>query len=193
MRWIHLSPVDSPHKCLWRGALMFSLISALTNGWTNNRDAGDLIRHRAHYDVTVISLLLDWQAVKQKLRGRCIGIRDAMILTWCHCNSKELHPFRVLIWELVIRFILRSPATWIMLRDMHVDHRTLRLRHNGRESVSNHQPHHCLLNHLFRHRSKKTSKLRVTDLCLGSSPGTGDFPAQISSNAENVSIWWRHH
>ena len=50
-----------------------------------------------------------------------------------------------------------------------------------------------LLNRLFRHRSKKTSKLRVTGLCEGNSPVTGEFPAQRSSNAENVSIWWRHH
>ena len=64
---------------------------------------------------------------------------------------------------------------------------------NGPGSVSNHQPHDCLLNRLFRRRSKKTSKLRVTDLCAGKSPGTGEFPAQMASNAENVSIWWRHH
>ena len=66
-------------------------------------------------------------------------------------------------------------------------------RHNGHDSVPNHQPHHCLLNCLFGQRSKKTSKLRVTGLCVGNSPGTGEFPAQKASNAENVSIWWRHH
>ena len=70
---------------------------------------------------------------------------------------------------------------------------SLRWRHNGRDSVSDHQPHHCLLNHLFRYRSKKTSKLRVTGLYVGKSPGTDEFPAQMASNAENVSIWWRHH
>ena len=48
-------------------------------------------------------------------------------------------------------------------------------------------------NRLFRRRSKKTSKLRVTGLCVGNSPGTGEFPAQMASNVENVSIWWRHH
>ena len=42
-------------------------------------------------------------------------------------------------------------------------------------------------------RSKKTSKPRVTGLCAGNSPVTGEFPAQKASNAENVSIWWRHH
>ena len=40
---------------------------------------------------------------------------------------------------------------------------------------------------------KKTSKLRVTGLCAGNSPVTGEFPAQMASNAEIVSIWWRHH
>ena len=40
---------------------------------------------------------------------------------------------------------------------------------------------------------KKTSKLRVSGFCAGNSPGTGEFPAQMVSNAENVSFWWRHH
>ena len=48
-------------------------------------------------------------------------------------------------------------------------------------------------NCLFRRRSKKTSKLRVIGLCVGNSSGTGEFPAQMDSNAENASIWWRHH
>ena len=47
---------------------------------------------------------------------------------------------------------------------------TLRWRHNGRVGVSNHQPNDCLLKRLFRRRSKKTSKLRVTGLCAGNSP-----------------------
>ena len=50
---IHRSPVNSPHKSQWRGALMLFSICVWTNGWVNNRDAGDLRRHRAHYDVTV--------------------------------------------------------------------------------------------------------------------------------------------
>ena len=70
---------------------------------------------------------------------------------------------------------------------------TLQWRHNGLDAVSNHKPHDCLLNRLFRRRSKKTSKLRVTGLCAGNSPVTGEFPAQMASNTDNVSIWWRHH
>ena len=49
-------------------------------------------------------------------------------------------------------------------------------RHNEHDSVSNHQPRGCLLNRLFRRRSKKTSKLRVTGLCVGNSPGPVNSP-----------------
>ena len=69
---------------------------------------------------------------------------------------------------------------------------SLQWRHNGFDGVSNHQPRHCLLNRLIGRRSKKTSKLNVTGLCAGNSPVTGEFPAQMASNAENISIWWRH-
>ena len=50
----HRSPVNSPHKGQWHGALFFSLISVWINCWVHNRDAGDLRRHRAHYDVSVM-------------------------------------------------------------------------------------------------------------------------------------------
>ena len=69
----------------------------------------------------------------------------------------------------------------------------LQWRHNEFDVISNHQPHDCLPNGLFRCRSKKASKLRVTGLCEGNSPVTGEFLAQRASHAENVSIWWRHH
>ena len=52
------SLVNSPHKGQWRGALMFSLICAWINGWVNNREAGGLRRHRAHYDVTVMICIM---------------------------------------------------------------------------------------------------------------------------------------
>ena len=70
---------------------------------------------------------------------------------------------------------------------------TLLWRHNGRDCVSNHQPNVCLFNRSSRRRSKKISKLRVTGLCAGNSPETGEFPVQMAIKAENVSIWWRHH
>ena len=52
----------------------------------------------------------------------------------------------------------------------------LRWRHNGCDSVSNHQPRECLLRRLIRRTSKKTSKLRVTGLCVGNSPGPVNSP-----------------
>ena len=70
---------------------------------------------------------------------------------------------------------------------------SLQWRHNERNGVSDLQPHDCLFNRLFRRRSKQISKLRVTGLCAGNSPMTGEFPAQKASNAENVAIWWHHH
>ena len=54
VRGIHRSPVNSPHKGQWRGALMFSLICVRINGWVNNGEAGDLRRYRAHFDGTVM-------------------------------------------------------------------------------------------------------------------------------------------
>ena len=59
-------PVKSPHKGQWRGALMFSLICVWINGWVNNREAGDLRRHRGHYDVNVMCYGF----------GACVGIKN---------------------------------------------------------------------------------------------------------------------
>ena len=65
--------------------------------------------------------------------------------------------------------------------------------YNGCNGISNHQPQDGLLNRLFRHRSKKTSKLRITGLYAGNSPVAIEFPAQVVNNSENVSIWWCHY
>ena len=61
--------------------------------------------------------------------------------------------------------------------------------YNECDGISNHQLPECLL----KRRWEKTSKLRITGLCEGNSPVTGEFPAQRASNAENFSIWWCHH
>ena len=77
---------------------------------------------------------------------------------------------------------------WLMWWVWH----SLQWRHNERDGVWNHPCLDCLLNHLSRHKSKKTSKLRFTGLCDGNQPMAGGFPSQRASNAENVSIWWCH-
>ena len=56
VRGIHRSPVNSPHTGQWRGTLVFSWIYGWTNGWINNRDVGDLRRHCANYDVTIMRI-----------------------------------------------------------------------------------------------------------------------------------------
>ena len=70
VRGINRSPVNSPHKGQWRGALMFSLIYDWINGWVNNDEAGDLRRHRAHYNVTVMSCIISiWFLSNLCLKG----------------------------------------------------------------------------------------------------------------------------
>ena len=70
---------------------------------------------------------------------------------------------------------------------------SLQRRHNERGGVSNPRRLYCLHNRILMHKSKKISKLRVTGLCAWNSLVTGEFSAQRASNAENVSIRWRHH
>ena len=110
-----------------------------------------------------------------------------IIITPCHCISCVIMAYLVIL----MRLLICVPP---LLCDIRNHYRySLQWRHNGRDGVSNHQHHDCLLNRLFRCRSKKTSKLRVTGFCAGNSPVTCEFPAQRASNAENVSFWWRHH
>ena len=102
--------------------------------------------------------------------------------TRCRGNSIDGHPDQ--------QTILSPQEEFPILVKWHL---SLQGRHNGRDSISNHQPHDCILNRLFSRRSKKTSKLRVSGLCAGNSPVSGEIPTQMASNAENVSIWWRDH
>ena len=68
VRGIHRSPVNSPHQGQWRRALMFSLICTWINGWVNSGDIGDLRRHRAHYDVTVMGMI--WKSLYLRAHQR---------------------------------------------------------------------------------------------------------------------------
>ena len=99
-----------------------------------------------------------------------------------------------LLQHLMITVVHRSSRGYVRYVQKRDWFQSLQWRHNERDGVSNHQPHDCLLNRLFKaRRLKKTSKLRVTGLCEGNSPVDGEFPTQRASNAENVSVLWRHH
>ena len=69
----------------------------------------------------------------------------------------------------------------------------LQWRNNERDDISNHRSIDCLLNRFLLRRPMKISKVRVTSLYEGTPPVTGGFPSLRASNAENASIWWRHH
>ena len=76
---IHRSPVNSPHKGQWHGALMFSLICAWMNGWVNNREADDLRRHHAYFDATVMRVQ-NCNRILMKLHSRTLKMMP--------CNRK---------------------------------------------------------------------------------------------------------
>ena len=133
-----------------------------------HRDRAPQYRTRAHTDGVLWRKWRVYSIAKPKYEYQ-----------WTNWN-KDFH---------IVSMILYNRVQFPVM--FHMD--TLQWRHNDRDSVSNHQPHDCLLNRLFRCRSKKTSKLRVTGLCGGNSPVTVEFPKQMASNTENVPIWWRHH
>ena len=95
---LYRSPVNSPHKGQWRGALMFSLISVWINGWINNREAGDLRRYRVHSDVTVmkprIKLLKPSDAYMHRVRHICISKLTIIGLD----NGLSPRWWQVIIW-----------------------------------------------------------------------------------------------
>ena len=119
----------------------------------------------------------------------------------------KIHAFSFYAWNAFEHVVWKTPAIVIEIPQSLLEVKTLFIRpteppftewslqrrHNERDGVSNHRGIHCLLTCWLQRRSKKTSKPRVTGICVGNSPVTGEFPAQRASNAENVSIWWRHH
>ena len=128
VRGIHRSlvKVNSPHKGQWRGDLMFYLIWAWINGWANNREAGDLRRHRAHYDVIVMRVrfsrgatyltCLAWKGVCFK---QCKTVFELNLTTFLLCISLldagvfSLSHFYFPKWKLPIAYHLYREYTII--------------------------------------------------------------------------------
>ena len=79
---IHRSPVNSPHKGQWRGALMFSLICVWINGWVHNAEAGDLRHSRTHYDVLWCANLIGLIVISHVHLGPWITCIDDDIVLW---------------------------------------------------------------------------------------------------------------
>ena len=108
VRGIHRSPVNSPHKGQWRGALMFSLICVWINGWVNNREAGDLRRYLAHYDVTLI-ITLSCVTMGQWVKCVCFVNFNTMgqRQNGCHFATDDILTF-VFLYENCRSFIQTS-------------------------------------------------------------------------------------
>ena len=96
---------------------------------------------------------------------KCYNITKHVITPFTFCDHSDAKPM------LVAKVMATTQHWWIF-----VMFASLLWRHNEHDSVSNHQPRGCLLDRLFRRRSKKTSKLRVTGLCVGNSPGPVNSP-----------------
>ena len=116
-----VTPVNSPYKGQWRGVLIFSLICAWINGWVNTREAGDLRRHRAHYDLIVNLYYRGLQALgvptEQRVRSVLLDHQD---LTLTHQDlqapeeSVDLPGRKVLMGKKVLQGLpvpLRSPTS----------------------------------------------------------------------------------
>ena len=105
VRGIHRSPVNSPHKGQWRGALMFSLICVWINGWVNNREAGDLRRYRAHYDVTVMFIRLS----KVSASEDDTSVMYSRIASVRLCSAINMHKWT----HHILALCYRLSSTWI--------------------------------------------------------------------------------
>ena len=123
------------------------------------------------------------------LNGPCQLLNVTSYQEYHHVQSLEK---KVIIWVLTWLSVTHFTITVVAWQTKEL-FTALQWHHNERDGASNYQPRDCLFNHLFRRSSKKTSKLRITGLCEGHSPVTGEFPAQRASNAENIPIWWRHN
>ena len=101
VRGIHRSPVNSPHKGQWCGALMISLICVLINDWVNNREAGDLRRYRAHYDVIVMTSIRGWTRKRHPIACPT-GIQEKSYhaITALHCITYNTTLMEVQHWSL---------------------------------------------------------------------------------------------
>ena len=195
---------------------MFFFILAWINGWVNNGDAGDLKRHRTHYDVILMDLSNHWLFVQSifltnkshqsstllarydgnphvtcglphsgQVMRKAFPFYDVIDLPRTQ-HSSLMTEFHIILNDVISNSVLIisvcnysgsyfAASPWVTISEYLLKQQTrngietLRWRHNDHDSVSNHQPHGCLLNRLFRRRSKKTSKLRVTGLCVGNS------------------------
>ena len=167
VRGIHRWPANSPLKGQWGGALMFSLICAWINGWVNNREAGDLRRHRTHYDATVMWSVFHNQPITfylgewRSYAPHPSSDKDSMVEVFMVDSDACIYLTRGLLYSRNSHWHRRLAKAMyeviqVSMSLLAISFSTypLQWRHNERDGVSNHQPHDCLLKRLFKRRSK---------------------------------------
>ena len=113
---IHRSSVNSPHKGQWREALMLSLICVWINDWVNNREAGDLGRYRAHYDVFVMykSLYFQTNFVESCLECLVAKVSPAIqIMSWWQTDDRPLS--QELLTLIIDAYICITQPRWFKI------------------------------------------------------------------------------
>ena len=139
------------------------ILYSIENDYTNDQSFEILRKHLMHYKIYIyiyIYIYIIWDVKCVSNRHRSLQETNKFIMSLEKRNSNNA--------GLTYKFRGATDKT------IRVD--TLHWRHNDHDGVSNHQPHGCLLNRLFRPRSRKISKFRVTGLCVGNSPGPVNSP-----------------
>ena len=167
-------------RCCWNGYL--AIIYPYTFIW-NHRHLAMRIYCLCYSSYHVLDLHSVQKIVYSLFKAiNCDSPSNESITRYKICHIKEwLNPFYWQFDKAAITLYCTqehgtSPSHWLLHRVLMYSCFTLQWRHNGHDGVSNNQPRDCLLNRLFRRRSKKTSKLRVTGLCPGNSPVTVNSP-----------------
>ena len=115
------------------------------------------------------------RAVFRVFMCMCVSVYKVVLSQMLCCHSAEGHQWPQNVCRNSNMYPLSFSYTYVNMGSAKKQI-ALHWRHNNYDGVSNHQPTGCLLNRLFRRRSKKTSKLRVTGLCAGNSPGPVNSP-----------------
>ena len=204
VRGIHRSPVKSPHKGKWRGALMFSLICVWINGWVNNGEAGDFRHHRAHYDVTVMWNIRCTVSDIWIIFGTGNGLSPVRhrAITWPMLSYCELQPLKYFSMKCCLEFkivikkmYLKMPSEkWLCMVQQSVTHKMsstvavlscllINLYHIALNASDiktyAHSDPGCMRLRIswWRHQMETFSALLA--LCAGNSPASGEFHAEL--------------
>ena len=154
------------HWCKWNTLTRITLNHTLKFRQGNNDILGVKKRIALH-------IMITWMIMPRNMINIISALISLPCISYAGCWTQDCGSSSKLAVVLGHRYS-NSHVNQIHKSNLYIP---LEWRHNGFDGVSNHQPHVCLLNRFFKRRSQKTSKLRVTGLCAGNSPVTGEFPA----------------